>query len=94
MSEKYNLKSIMDIVRKVPEDRIEDCLDELCQLVRNTSAMWNQAKKACEQSGIDLTDELVKLPDAIDWIDDNLGQVTAEVKITEDGDSITLKTKL
>ena len=94
MSEKYNLASIMDIVRKIPEDRVDTCLDEICRLVKNTSLMWYEAQKLCSENGIEFTEELVKLPDAIDWIDDGLGQVTAEIKITEDGDGVTVKTNL
>ena len=84
----------MDIVRKIPEDRVDVCLDEICKLVKNTSLMLHEAQKLCSENGIEFTEGLVKLPDAIDWIDDGLGQVTAEVKITEAGDSVTVKTKL
>jgi hypothetical protein len=94
MSDEYNLACIMDIVRKIPENRIDDCLDEICNLVKNTSLMWHQSKKICADGGIEFTEDFVKLPNAIDWIDDGLGQVTAEIKITEDGDSVTVKTKL
>ena len=108
MSEKYNLASIMDIVRKIPEDRVDTCLDEICRLVKNTSLMWHEAQKICSENGIEFTEDLVKLPDAIDWIDedlvklpdaidwidDGLGQVTAEIKITEYGDGVTVKTNL
>ena len=95
MSETYNLKTIMDIVKKVPEDRIDDCLKELSLLIKRTSVMWAEAKGLCSENGVEFNEDLVKLPDAIDWIDDGLGQVTAEIKIKEDGsESITVKTTL
>lgn len=95
MSEKYNLASIMDIVRKVPEDRIDDCLTELSLLIKKTSTMWAETKKLCADNGIEFTEDLVKLPDNIDWVDDGLGKLTAKIKITEDDPgSIIVETKL
>jgi len=95
MSETYNLKSIMDIVRKIPEDRIDDCLDELCQLVKKTSGMWAKTKKLCADNDIEFSEDLVKLPDAIDWTDDDLGEIRAEVKIAQDESiSVTVKSKI
>ncbi len=84
MNEKYNLASIMDIVRKVPADRVDVCLEELTLLIKKTSGMWHETKKLCLDNGIEFTEDLVKLPDAIDWIDDGLGKITAKIKIAED----------
>ena len=95
MSEKYSLASIMDIVRKVPEDRIDDCLTELSLLIKKTSVMWAETKKVCADNGIEFTEDLVKLPDAIDWIDDRLGKVTAKIKIKDDDQgTIVVEAKL
>jgi hypothetical protein len=85
----------MDIVRKVPEDRIDDCITELSLLIKKTSLMWAETKKVCEDNGIEFTENLVKLPDAIDWIDDGLGKITAKIKIAEDeSGSIVVEAKL
>ena len=91
MTNKYELTTIKDIFDKVPADRIETCMAELAELLRQSAVLRDGLQELAVTAGIEVdVATLVKLPDVFEWTDDNLGELTLTVCTSLGDDRVEL----
>ncbi len=78
----YELRTIQDILDKIPTDRVDDCLKEMAVAIKFAQGMREVAKAVSEGMGDDEATAEV-MADAIfgrlgffTWTDDGLGQIS------------------
>lgn len=80
MSNVYEISTIKDIFDKIPEDRIDTCMNELKVLIKQARAM-NELLSAAAESVAEIDESMrikTEFPTILHWIDDGAGEVTMQ----------------
>ena len=76
MSDKYELRTIKDIFDKVPPDRLEICMQELCEGIKQGQDARRRMELLAETLGGGKANLSTFWPEISTWVDDGLGDVT------------------
>ena len=76
MSNKYELKTLKDIFDKVPADRLDVCMQELCQGIKQAQAARQRMEVVAQMLGGGKDNVSAFWPETSTWVDDGLGNVT------------------
>jgi len=101
----YRFSTFQELVDEVPSDRICDCLEELGKVIQTAKATAELIYKVAEDLARKkelppMPKRIIKLPDALEWIDDGKGELEAQIndetgkpfvgfKITKESDTRT-----
>ena len=95
MTNKYELTTIKDIFDKVPADRIETCMAELAELLRQSAVLRDGVIAAAKADGNDLdVSKVLRMPESITWNDDNLGELSLTVSSLDGEELLSVQTRL
>jgi len=80
----YRFSTFQELVDEVPSDRICDCLEELGKVIQTAKATAELCYKVAEDLARKkelppMPKQIIKLPDALEWIDDGKGELEAEL---------------
>jgi len=76
----YTLATIKDIFELIPADRVDDCMYELTQLIKQAQAVNGLIQTIANDLG---TNTKVVFPDSLVWKDDKKGTLDLHININE-----------
>lgn len=86
-SKQYEIstQTIKDIIDKVPQERWNDCLEEMKVALAQVAAVVEAIGVAAASMGINPSDA-IQYPETIKWVDDGLNQNTVRLRNGDDGE--------
>jgi hypothetical protein len=90
----YQIRTIADIYKNVPADRIQLCMTELGAALSQAASIRDLLFATAEQLTGQKIDASIELPEAMEWIDDGKGELDLKFVTSKDDEFISLHTKI